>query len=210
MRIIAGSARGRRLKGPRGPGLRPTSDQVREALFNILGERVRGARVLDLFAGTGALSLEALSRGADHALLIDCGREALALCRDNAALTGCGAATIEIACLRIDARLSTSPRLRGHAPFDLAFADPPYAAVTPQELLTWLDPALLAEAGLFVIEHDRRTDAPSQCGGFVCIDERRHGDTALAFYRPARPADADTAAAPPAPSSSDPSESPAP
>ena len=105
MRIIAGTARGRRLKGPKGPGLRPTSDQVREALFNILGPRVHGARVLDLCAGTGALSFEALSRGALHATLVDKGREALSLCRDNADLLGCRD-RVDILPFSVDARLS--------------------------------------------------------------------------------------------------------
>lgn len=180
MRIIAGSARGRRLKGPRGPGLRPTSDQVREALFNILGKRVCAARVLDLFAGTGALSLEALSRGARRAVLVDRGREALALCRDNGAILGFSE-KIELVALTVDARLSQ--RLGARGPFDLVFADPPYAAISPEVLLGWLSPALLAEAGVLVIEHDRRSAAPLSGLGFERFDARRFGDTALAFYR---------------------------
>lgn len=187
MRIIAGSARGRRLKGPRGPGLRPTSDQVREALFNILGERVRGAHVLDLFAGTGALSLEALSRGATHAVLVDKGREALALCRDNGALLGFSA-RIEIVALNIDARLSQ--RLNARGPFEIVFADPPYAALSPDMLIGWLDPDVLADQGVLVIEHDRRSPAPPMGHGFERFDARRFGDTALAFYRRAGSLDA--------------------
>lgn len=183
MRIIAGSARGRKLRGPRGPGLRPTSDQVREALFNILGARVGEARVLDLFAGTGALSFEALSRGAAHAVLVDKGREALALCRDNGALLGFSA-RVEIVALNIDARLSQ--RLMSHGPFELVFADPPYAALSPKVLLDWLAPALLAASGVLVIEHDRRSAAPLIGHGFERFDARRFGDTALAFYRCAR------------------------
>ncbi len=191
MRIIAGTARGRRLKGPKGPGLRPTSDQVREALFNILGPRVHGARVLDLCAGTGALSFEALSRGALHATLVDKGREALSLCRDNADLLGCRD-RVDILPFSVDARLSqrlcqhldqsAAPSLLSRAPFDLAFADPPYAAITPAQILAWLSPSLLSADATLVIEHDRRVEAPLSAPGFERLDARRFGDTALAFY----------------------------
>src|SRR5512132_3323905 len=91
MRIIAGTAKGRALKGPRGAGLRPTADRVRESIFNVLGQWLDGLRVLDLFAGTGALGLEAVSRGAREAVLVDSGREALQLCRENAEALGMAA-----------------------------------------------------------------------------------------------------------------------
>ncbi|MBQ4334091.1 MAG: 16S rRNA (guanine(966)-N(2))-methyltransferase RsmD [Myxococcaceae bacterium] len=196
MRIIAGTARGRRLKGPKGPGLRPTSDQVREALFNILGPRVHGARVLDLCAGTGALSFEALSRGALHATLVDKGREALSLCRDNADLLGCRD-RVDILPFSVDARLSqrlcqhidqragehsAQNAEPGRPAFDLAFADPPYAAITPAQILAWLSPSLLTADATLVIEHDRRVEAPASAPGFERFDARRFGDTALAFY----------------------------
>lgn len=180
MRIIAGSARGRRFKGPRGPGLRPTADQVREALFNILGSRVWAARVLDLFAGTGALSFEALSRGAAHAVLVDNGRESLTLCHENAALLGFSD-QIELLNLRVDNRVSQ--RLLSKGPFGLVFADPPYAQLSFEHLLAWLDPALFVDSGILVIEHDRRTHGPKAGESFERFDERRFGDTALSFYR---------------------------
>src|SRR5689334_4596427 len=90
MRIVAGSARGRALKGPRSAAIRPTADRVRESIFNILGQWLDGQRVLDLYAGTGALGLEAVSRGAARAVLVDSGKEAVSLCRQNAKDLGFG------------------------------------------------------------------------------------------------------------------------
>ena len=181
MRIIAGAARGRPLKGPKGPGLRPTSDRVRESLFNILGQWLEGETVLDLFAGTGALAFEALSRGASRAVLVDKGREALRLCHENAAALGM-AARVEILAASVDARLEGS--LRGRGPFTLVFADPPYADFTPNQVLELLGGgSLVAPEGRVVLEHDRRAPAPEALGAFERLDERRFGDTAVTFYR---------------------------
>lgn len=179
MRIIAGSARGRPLKGPKGPGVRPTSDKVKESLFNILGHEVVGARILDLFSGTGAISLEAVSRGAEFALMVDSGRESLSLARDNASAVGF-AHSVRIMNQRIDARISA--RVRPFGPFHLIFADPPYAAVSPTELLQWVAPDLLSPGGTFIVEHDRRRDAPERLGGYVRTDQRKFGDTLVSFY----------------------------
>lgn len=180
MRIIAGSARGRQLKGPKGPGVRPTSDKVRESLFSILAPVIPGARFLDLFAGTGAMGLEAVSRGASFSLLVDSSRASLAVARDNVALTGFGA-FVRLMDLRIDAR--AAPKLAAFAPFDVVFADPPYAEISPDEVLTWMGAALLAEGGLFLVEHDRRHPAPETAAGLEMTDQRRFGDTLVSFYR---------------------------
>lgn len=186
MRIVAGTAGGRTLKGPKGPGLRPTADRVRESLFNILGQWLDGEAVLDLYAGTGALALEALSRGAGRAVLVDSGREALRLCRENAAALGLAERT-EIVAAAVDAR--TLARLRG--PFQLVFADPPYAAQTPQGVLELVGASgLLAAEGRLVLEHDKRAEAPEACAGLVREDQRRFGDTVVSLYRPASAAGA--------------------
>ena len=119
LRIIAGQCRGRRLKTPTGPGVRPTPDRVRETLFNWLAPYLPGARVLDLFAGSGALGLEALSRGAREAVLVERDRTHLAILRENVALCGLPSATVHA----VDALayLKGSP-----SPFDIVFLDPPY------------------------------------------------------------------------------------
>jgi RNA methyltransferase, RsmD family len=180
MRIIAGSARGRQLRGPKGPGVRPTSDKVRESLFSILAPILPGARFLDLFTGTGAMGLEALSRGASFALLVDSSRASLATARENTALTGLGDAA-HLLNLRIGAH--AVPRLLPFAPFDIAFADPPYAEVSPDEVLEWLGTSLLTEDGLFIVEHDRRHPSPEAANGLERTDQRRFGDTLVSFYR---------------------------
>ena len=189
MRITGGAFRSREIRAPRGQGTRPTSDRVREALFSILASRgaVAGARVLDVFAGTGALGLEALSRGAREAVFVEHAREALAVLRANvAALAAPG--TSDVVASRAE-RCATA--LRG--PFDLVFCDPPYAlvhdgSVTP--LLEGLAAAgLLSPAALVVLEHASRDPAPA-LAGFDVPEARVYGDTALALYTLSAPKDA--------------------
>ena len=146
MRVVAGIARGRKLLAPKGDATRPTSDFVREAIFNSLQTHVEldGATVLDLFAGTGALAIEALSRGAAHATFVEHAPPALAAIRANLAATGfADRATVHAA----DATKATLP-----TGVDLAFADPPYAFTGWHDLLTRVD------AGILVIESDRDID----------------------------------------------------
>jgi 16S rRNA (guanine966-N2)-methyltransferase len=184
MRIIAGTARGRTLRGPKGPSLRPTADRVRESIFNVLGQFFDGIAVLDLFAGTGALSFEALSRGASRAVLVDSGREALRLCRENSRELGMED-RVDLVSAPVDAR--TLAHLRGKGPFHLVFADPPYAASTPSEWVGLIGEAgLLHEEGWLVFEHDRRADTPETTGGLIREDRRRFGDTSVSFYRAVR------------------------
>ena len=182
MRIVAGSARGRQLKGPRDARvIRPTADRVREALFNVLGQWLDGLAVLDLYAGTGALGLEALSRGAVRLVMVDRDREAQGLCRDNALGLGFSDRARLLA-RPVDEALA---QLHGEGErFDVIFADPPYAARAAAELLELLGRHPVAAAGgLVVIEHDRREEAPEGGAGFVREDVRRFGDTVVTFYR---------------------------
>ncbi|MFZ5468453.1 MAG: 16S rRNA (guanine(966)-N(2))-methyltransferase RsmD [Myxococcota bacterium] len=181
MRIIAGSARGRPLQGPRGAKeIRPTADRVRETLFNILGQWMEGLFVLDLYAGTGALALEALSRGAARAVLVDSGREAQRLLRANAAALGFSE-RCEVYALPVERALEKLGQERRR--FDLVFADPPYAARAVSELLERLwAAALLAPGGRLAIEHDRREEAPERVGELVRYDQRRFGDTLISLY----------------------------
>lgn len=175
MRIIAGQFRGRALasvgKGDVGAHLRPTTDRVRESLFNVLANTgaIPAARVLDLFAGTGALGLEALSRGAAHVTFVENGRVGQGLIAKNIAITGCAAATRLI---RRDAtRLGPCP----DDPFDLVFLDPPYGMGLGQKALAaaraggWLAPG-----ALIVWEENAPMDPPP---GFALLDRRRYGDT---------------------------------
>ena len=182
MRIIAGSARGRPLKGPRDARvIRPTADRVRESLFNVLGQWMDGLSVLDLYAGTGALGLEALSRGASSLVMVDRDREALSLCRENSTALGFADRVRVVDRPVADAVAALSAE---GARFDLVFADPPYAArVIPDLLALLVKHPLVTEGGLVVVEHDKREEAPQSAEGFQREDARRFGDTELTLYR---------------------------
>ena len=169
MRVIAGTLKGRRLDSPTWEGLRPTSDKVRETLFNVLAPRVVGARVLDGYAGTGAVGIEALSRGAAHVTFVD--RDRRAQCLIMANLERCGAA----ACAIIRPSFE-----RSDGPFDLVLLDPPYD-IRPDDAMSVTAP-LLAPGGLLVLEHARRSAAPHQAAGLTRIREIRSGDTMLSMY----------------------------
>jgi 16S rRNA (guanine966-N2)-methyltransferase len=177
MRVIAGHWGGRRLQAPPGDATRPTSDRVREALFSVLGERVQDARVLDLFAGSGALGLEALSRGAAEATFVDSAAGAIRAVRANLEALG-GAAEVR----RMDARRFLGGASGAARQYDLVFLDPPYrlAGRLGSELTTAL-PAVLAPGAAVVAESDRR--APLDLG-LPLHDERRYGDTLIRIHGP--------------------------
>lgn len=183
MRIIAGRCKGRSLVTPTWTGLRPTSDRLRETLFNVLSADLPGARVLDVFAGTGAVGLEALSRGADAVTFVERDPRAVALIRQNlarcAVSEGCAIVAREAAeALRSD-RLDL---------FDIVFLDPPYTSTTRDaEML--LAAAHVADGGVLVLEHAHRQTPPPSIGGLRLTRTLRQGDSSLAFYRSA-PADA--------------------
>jgi 16S rRNA (guanine966-N2)-methyltransferase len=175
VRVIAGRYGGRRLQAPPGTATRPTSDRVREALFSILGVRVAGARVLDLFAGSGALGLEALSRGAAAVTFVESAPAALRVLRANVAALGADA---EIA--RADAVRWLRAASAGARQYDLVFLDPPYRqAEALGGPLSDLLPAVLGPGALVVAESDRR--APLELT-IPTIDERRYGDTLIRFH----------------------------
>ncbi len=184
MRIIAGRCRGRRLATPKWPGLRPTSDKLRETLFNILGPRIAGARVLDGFAGTGALGIEALSRGASHATFVDRDRRALTLIGEN--LRRCG---ISNGYAMMRGGIETMPDRSQAPPFDVILLDPPYDQDDLGPVVARMGD-MLAPDGMVVLEHARRRSAPAAAGVLVCTRRVQSGDSALSFYeredRPAR------------------------
>jgi 16S rRNA (guanine966-N2)-methyltransferase len=181
MRIIAGTARGRRLLTPRTRSIRPTADRVRESIFNVLGQALNGEEVLDLFAGTGALALEALSRGAAKAVLVDRDRESVRLCEANARMLGFGG-RVHVLALSVDQALKRLER--DGERFDLILADPPYAArVVPKIVGTLGAGALLNPGGILCVEHDKRESAQSTAGRLGKVDERRFGDSVVSIYR---------------------------
>jgi 16S rRNA (guanine966-N2)-methyltransferase len=170
VRIVAGEWRGRRIKAPDDDRVRPTADRVREAWMSIIGSEIVGARVLDLFAGSGALGLESLSRGAAVAEFVEIGVKSLRALRENADLLGAGDRAI---IHRGDAVRFVSTLPRGA--FDVAFADPPYrlgmaAAIAAR----WQE---VPFAGVLGVEHGVHEEMPS--GG----DMRKYGSTAITFYR---------------------------
>jgi 16S rRNA (guanine966-N2)-methyltransferase len=186
MRITGGTHRSRALRAPRGQATRPTTDRVREALFGILASAgvVEGARVLDLYAGTGALALEALSRGASTAVLVESGREALAALRGNVEALGLQQQAQVVA---VDVGQAI-PRVARGGPFDLVMIDPPWALVdegaADRALSALAREGGLAEGAWVVLEHSSRTP-PRDVEGLERQDTRRYGDTALTFYKPA-------------------------
>ena len=180
MRIIGGSARGRSITAPAGSKTRPTQDYVRESLFNIIRWDVQDANVLDLFAGTGALSLEALSRGARQAVLIDMDRDACNAIKKNMESTRLGEQCRLIA---RDYRQAMDALAREGAKFDVVFIDPPYKMENTGEMCAALyDKGLLRDAFLIVVEH-KRGMAPLLDLRFEAFDLRKYGDTEITFVR---------------------------
>lgn len=178
MRVIAGSLKGRRLKTPDWDGLRPTSDKLRETLFNILAPRIAGARVLDAFAGTGALGIEALSRGAAAVTFVEWDRRAQALIAAN--LAQCGIDTgYNLVRGAVDGAVATL-QASSFEPFDIVLLDPPYT-MPGREALMKID-TLVAPGGVVVLEHARRAPAPEQAGRLVRVREVNSGDSMLTFY----------------------------
>jgi 16S rRNA (guanine(966)-N(2))-methyltransferase RsmD len=181
MRIIAGALKGRRLDTPDWSGLRPTSDKLRETLFNVLAVRVGDARVLDGYAGTGAVGLEALSRGAAHVTFVESDGRAVRLIERN--LQRCA---VQDRYVIIRARFADVARRLAHGTFDLVLLDPPYDRA---EMLSALEAAapLTTPDGLVVLEHARRDTAPVHAGSLMKTRDIVSGDSALTLYQPAAP-----------------------
>ncbi len=180
MRIIGGDLKGRKLRPIRGMTIRPTSDRLRESIFNILGDRVVDAVVLDLFAGTGALGIEALSRGARCAVFVDRFRTALSAVTDN--LRHCGMeASARVIRWDIARGLSC---IRDHQPpFALVFMDPPYRQKLVQPALAHLvESRSLSPEGQIVVEHSVGEAPPESPAALVLSDQRRYGKSLVSFY----------------------------
>ncbi len=180
MRIVSGQFRGRTLATPKdAKTIRPTGDRVRETIFNVLGQRCDGLSVLDLFAGTGALAFEALSRGATNAVLVDTDREAIALCHDNAKQLQCEA---QCQIVRSGAFEALGRFEKEGAQFHLLFVDPPYALQQGARLLESLG-RVSASGAMLIYEHSSDEDSPSPSGSWQSVDIRRFGITTVSFFR---------------------------
>lgn len=182
MRIIAGEARGRKLFAPAGEDTRPTADRIRESLFNIIGSRIRDANVLDLFGGTGAMALEALSRGAAHAVIVDSAKPAIQAIERNAQSVLKEAVAERARVLQADYR-SAIGSLNGER-FDYVFLDPPYrmADAYADAALRLKRAGALAEGCTLLFERATEQTVPIP-EGFVMFDTRRYGITTVEFIR---------------------------
>ncbi|MDL2236148.1 16S rRNA (guanine(966)-N(2))-methyltransferase RsmD [Christensenellaceae bacterium OttesenSCG-928-L17] len=178
MRIIAGSAKGRLLLSPKGMSTRPTLDRVKESLFSILQFSLPNTRVLDLYAGTGSLGLEALSRGASHAVFNDSDKRCAETIQANIEALGFSA---QATLLQMDAMMALA-RLRGGQPFDIVFFDPPYQQGENGALHALFEYALLAANCMVVVEH-AWNDAPKEEPSlFRLTDRRKYRDTGISFF----------------------------
>ena len=186
MRIIAGTFRSRQLKSLKGMALRPTSDKLRETLFNVLGDLVVDSRFVDLFAGTGAVGIEALSRGAREAIFVEKHPPAIALIKKNLESLEIrqGARVLPLDALQALKRLAEEPTAAGKR-IDVLFLDPPYAQREQYaNVLIFLGAAnLLAENAVVIAEHQRSLDLPESFGKLEQVRVLRQGDAALSFFR---------------------------
>ena len=176
MRIIAGEHKGTRIFAPPGRGTRPTSDRVRENVFNIVAPWVGGARVLDLYAGSGAMGLEALSRGAETAVFVEADAEAVRAIERNLDKLRLTRATV----LRMDASTGLAQEAAAGRKYDLVLADPPYA-MTDYETLAHYFPRVLAADGLLVLESSARADEP-ELPGLAVRTARTYGSTRVTVF----------------------------
>lgn len=183
MRVIAGEFRSRRLEAPKGMATRPTSDRLRETLFNVLGERVVGARVLDSYAGSGAVGIEAMSRGAEACVFVESAPPAVAAIRGNLAALGLrGGVSVDTR----KAGRALEAMLKKPQPVNLVFLDPPYEAAEEYEatlgFLGRHGEALLAAGAVVVAEHARKKALAERYGRLVRTRVLEQGDAALSFY----------------------------
>lgn len=187
MRIIAGTFRSRHLKSPKNLRIRPTSDMLRETLFDILGPRVEGARFVDLFAGTGAVGIEAISRGAVAVVLVENHRRAAKLITENLALLEITTAARVMVSDALDAISKLESERAG--PFDLIFLDPPYASESDYHaVLRSLErSSLVAESGIVIAEHRKTFSLPAAAGRLRQFRTVKQGDAALSLYGLAEP-----------------------
>lgn len=181
MRVIAGDCRGVPLKAVPGMTTRPTTDKVKESLFNILGPYFNGGIVVDLFSGSGSLGIEALSRGMEHAYLVDRDRKAVQTIREN--VEKCKLSN-KVTIMPMDAKKAIGEFEKNHIKIDMLFLDPPYKEVKDYELANLLiDAGLVDENAKIVCEHDKAQSLPNKLATFAKFRTETYGQIALSFYR---------------------------
>ncbi|WP_018132900.1 16S rRNA (guanine(966)-N(2))-methyltransferase RsmD [Effusibacillus pohliae] len=181
MRVIAGELKGKRLAAVPGQTTRPTTDKVKESMFNIIGPYFAGGAVLDLFAGTGALGIEALSRGMDRAVFVDHDAKAIQVVRKNVELCG---VTDRAQIYRNDARRAIAALAKRGQRFDLVFMDPPYQMdVIPQLARSLLEQHLLQDSAVIVAEHGKDRQLPDRIESLGRWKFVTYGDIAVSFYK---------------------------
>lgn len=180
MRIIAGTLKGRRLTAPSGLDLRPTSDKVKEALFNILSDRIEGAAFLDLYAGTGSVGMDALSRGARNVVFVENNKRHLQYLKKN--ISSCsfeGKAEI----FSVSASDFLKKVKRATRSFDFIFIDPPYASSEVEKILPMLwEGDMIMDRGMVIIEHFHKKTLPEESGNLFFLKKYKYGETVLSFY----------------------------
>ena len=183
MRILGGALRGRRLAGPSGKGTRPTAGRVKSAIFNILSDRLPGACFLDLYAGTGLIGIEALSRGARSVTFVESNAASCRVIKSN--LERCGYGQFAQVQRMTASRFLKQPL---GEPYDIVFVDPPYHDDEESNILPMLEAgAIIAPNGVVIIEHFHKVQLPGQVGRLAFIKSYRHGDTLLSLYRCSSP-----------------------
>lgn len=180
VRLLGGEYRGRVLRVP--PSARPSEGRLREALFSIWSEELAGAEVLDLFAGSGAVGIEAIGRGALGAVLVERDRRSQQTIVANLAAMGLGPPRVRLLERSVESALAEL--LTAGERFDLIFADPPYAW-TPTEAFVGASGRLLGPGGALALEHSARVAVPAQAGALIRVDTRRYGESALSLFRSA-------------------------
>lgn len=176
MRVITGKARGRKLKAPEGLDVRPTTDGVKEAIFSAIQFEIEGRIVLDLFAGSGQLGIEAISRGAEKAVFVDSSQTSIKVIRDNIAHVGFEAQS-EVVNMPNTAFLRSTRET-----FDIALLDPPYDRRLIQKSLPALT-SVMSDSGVIVCEHEAGCHLPEEVNGFVISRSKKHGRTGITIYR---------------------------
>ena len=177
MRVIAGRLRNRRLLSPRNRSIRPVMDGVKEYIFNVIRERVEGAEVCDLFAGSGSLGIEALSRGAAHATFVDLASESARIIGANLEALGIAA---DASVVREDAfRFARRPPAR---PYDVVFCDPPYGFAGTEKIIGDLIAGVVSPGGIVVVEHEAELSLPERIGPFLRLRQRSFGRTTISMF----------------------------
>lgn len=181
MRVITGIAKGRKLKAPKGMETRPTSDRTKESLFNIIGNKILNVKFLDLYAGTGAVGIEAISRGAEKSVLVEKNPKAVKIIRENLELTGLNNMA-EI--LALEANEAIEKLTVQGIKFEIIFMDPPWLKDLEKACLKKIaEKTLLAQGGLIITESSKLDVLPKEVGRFKMYRQDKYGDTILSFYQ---------------------------